>query len=479
VTRFRDGELEGRDPASWPGEWDASKEMPDGNAELSVFDLWATGPYPSRDIAARVATVDYATADTVQVRYRYEDGEVAHLDRLQELPSVRSVLVDAGTATLTRDLPQVEELMFLSSGKFDTSLLARLPNLRTLVLHGFHGPSLPEQLAEHSPRLRHLLVERPIRETLAPLARLEEIETARLFWASTLEPLKDCVNIRWLDSGAERGWSKLTALTWLTHVKMSSSSMRDLRIVKHWPHLRSLTCTSNKLASIAGVETLEHLTILGIRTLQRISLEPLSGLSSLEKLGVSCPVGGEWDLSPLHGLVSLKRLALDLGKEDAPPASVANLGFLPDTVTLEELSLRFMTVVDPDLSRLFRYPRLRSCVLYQPDADQFGALEKRFPSADLRYTRRLETANAVYESDHFTIRRAGTTHYFISRDMHGLLGVDNNYDAADEIARILELNAAAAEVEIEAESQAVTIRSTDLNNLRRAAEALAAHVASG
>jgi hypothetical protein len=441
---------------------------------LDVFDLWAAGPYPSRDIAATVPSVDDATASTVQVRYRYEAGDVANLDALDALPSARSVLVDAGTVTLTRDLPHIEELMFLSSGKLDTSLLSRLPNLRTLVLHGFHGPSLPEQLATHNPHLRHLLVERPVRETLAPLTRLNELETSRLFWAGSVEPLKDCTGLRWLESGSERGWSKLTGLNRLTHVKMTPSSMRDLRIVKRWPNLRSLTCTSNRLASIAGVEALEHLAILGVRTLQRISLEPLSGLKSLEKLGVSCQVGGPWDLSPLHELPHLKRLSLELGKEDGPPATVANLTFLPDTETLEDLSLRYVALLDPDLFLLLRYPRLRSCVLHQPDASQLRALREQLPDVDLRQTRAYGATTVVTKIGALAIQRASSDHYFISRDMHQLLGVDTNYEAAQEVVRLLELNAATAGIEVDAEAQAVTIRATDQGVLQRAAEIIAA-----
>jgi len=108
--------------------------------------------------------------------------------------------------------------------------------------------------------------------------------------------------------------------------------------------LRVLNISGTKISSLAGIEALRELEILYADFGLFSNLEPLTGLSRLRALDVSCNLADLADVTPLAGIVGLERLYL-------AHCDVVSIAPIMGSPSLRLLSLAGTAVPEAEIAR--------------------------------------------------------------------------------------------------------------------------------
>lgn len=363
-----------------PAGADIPEQRPAVIRHLSYDDMDPPARAAAR--AEDIVPIELVEPGDLQVRVgsrRDHRHEPVDLDRLADFPSVRSVYA-LRPIRARRPLASIEELL-TSMLPPDVETLRNLPNLKRLYSARFirstatrlDPSALPTSLealnvARHSlaggwdkkmpadgpPRFADLL-------RLTSLRRL----TLRDCWpGDSVAPLAGLTSLVALDCDAPNGWSKLGTLTALEAVTAVRPQLANLKALRTWTRLRSLTVGNGGVKSLAGIDAFQQLERLTLFLVRIADLSSLAGLSKLEEI-VMRGLTTVTDLAPLGHLPALRRLEIErvgIGARD--DIHIRSIKPLASAAALEEALLPGVSIDDGDVTPLIGLPRLRRVKLY-------------------------------------------------------------------------------------------------------------------
>jgi Leucine-rich repeat (LRR) protein len=378
--------------------------------------------------------------------------EPAELDRLNEIESLESVIVDR-PIRLTRPLPGVRELIVttLVSPPDDTTL-RYLPNLRRLCLGRSQGESrIDLRTLVAMPDLEDLRFDASQVSGIEPIAGLTRLRRLRIENQTfeSIAPLTAATELRWLAIGWWKGMDRLGSLTELEHVELNEGTVSSLRAFREWRRLRSLTIFGRRLKSIAGIEQFEALEDLFLYNTAVADLAPLAASASLRRLRLDMPTKVA-DFAPIARLERLESLIVNF--KGARSASVPRLADLSGLRNLRDLALikadgegwRFLLDL-PDLRRIQLFGSV--------DADAPDLIQGQFPGA------RVDVRPVTLRSPSVDVKRLPDGRYSIYADVSDLLGVNDNFEAEERLrGRLLQADPELLDrLEFDSEADALSV----------------------
>jgi len=247
-------------------------------------------------------------------------------------------LILAGKPVPTAWVPYVKELEFEGTDLADLSPLARLTELRRLVLGRSGGGKLPAPVRNLAPlagltALLELSLDRAPVSDLRPLSGLTALQT--LSFNHT--PVDDVTPIGSLAALRELSfdWTlvaelkPLGTLSGLRKLSFDATKVSDLRPLAGMTALQILSCNKTQVSDVTPLAALTELQRLSLSGTAVSNLRPLAGLTALRTL--SCNKTQVRDVAPLAGLTELRELCL--GK--TPVSNLRPLAGLTALILLE------------------------------------------------------------------------------------------------------------------------------------------------
>jgi hypothetical protein len=456
-----------------------------------TFDDMERAPRGGIARAENIVPLECVEPGDVQVRVgglrRYGNQAPVDIDRLADFPSVSSVYALC-SVRLRRPLPHVQELLATATAP-DAETLRNLPNLerlysgwlirsRATVLDPTALPASLEALSV----ARHSLAggwekktpaDGPVR--FADLLRLTGLRRLRLrhCWpGDSVAPLAALTSLTHLDCDAPNGWSALRTLTALEDVVAVRPSVANLKALRSWTRLRSLTLGNAGVKSLAGIEAFRELERLTLFLLRLSDLSPLAGLPRLDGV-ILRGLTKVNDLTPLGDLPALRRLevwTVGIGPRD--DVHVRSVRPLAMATKLEDVFLSDVYIDDGDVTPLIGLPRLKRVKVYGDVEQSMLELRRARPDVvvDWRPAERRsgERVGVVYLQKPVE----GTTEWWMSEDLTELLGTCTNYDAERRLVNRVrvENSSLLKQLDFDTEGDAVVVRAKTKADLVALAE---------
>ena len=286
---------EDRDRGRFDAIDDADRLRRPAVVQRLTFDELAL-PGPAFRDTRHLVPIESVRAGDEQVfaaRGQRGSGEpVIDLDPLADHPSVRSVVAST-TVRARRPLPQVDELLLFGQTVVpDSETLRNLPGLEQLWA-GW-APGGPFDVAALPDGLRALGVCRhnlPAGSEAAPrfaeltrFAGLRHLALNHCWPGDSVAPLAGLPALVRLRADAPSGWSALRACPALEDVSAIGPRMANLRALRTWTRLRTLTLTGASVRALAGMEAFAALERLRLVMLTVTDLAPLAELPALRRV---------------------------------------------------------------------------------------------------------------------------------------------------------------------------------------------------
>ena len=286
---------EDRDRGRFDAIDDADRLRRPAVVQRLTFDELAL-PGPAFRDTRHLVPIESVRAGDEQVfaaRGQRGSGEpVIDLDPLADHPSVRSVVAST-TVRARRPLPQVDELLLFGQTVVpDSETLRNLPGLEQLWA-GW-APGGPFDVAALPDGLRALGVCRhnlPAGSEAAPrfaeltrFAGLRHLALNHCWPGDSVAPLAGLPALVRFRTDAPSGWSALRACPALEDVSAIGPRMANLRALRTWTRLRTLTLTGASVRALAGMEAFAALERLRLVMLTVTDLAPLAELPALRRV---------------------------------------------------------------------------------------------------------------------------------------------------------------------------------------------------
>ena len=300
----------------------------------------------------------------------FDQRQIAQLKTLNKVDLGRYQLDDYA---IVGQLEKLEYLRFRCARSSDLSPLARCRNLQELhIVQDQVGPkrALDLSFVAGLKKLKSIEINAWNGQSLdlAPLAELQDLQSATLRPVENLAPLKRLTNLEKLDIAFGR--------------------FDSLSELQGFFYLKELDVSFNKVADVTPLRNLKTLENIDLENTNVIDLSPLARLTSLRQLrlgevnspihvakGFSKPEESDaTDLTPIQNLPDLK--SLFLGNRKIKP------GVLGEMTQLEQVSLSNGSEVD--LNELRGLPHLKSLYLEAPPAN-YSNVVKEIPSLEILF----------------------------------------------------------------------------------------------
>jgi len=483
---------EDRDRGRFDAIDDADRLRRPAVVQRLTFDELAL-PGPAFRDTRHLVPIESVRAGDEQVfaaRGQRGSGEpVIDLDPLADHPSVRSVVAST-TVRARRPLPQVDELLLFGQTVVpDSETLRNLPGLEQLWA-GW-APGGPFDVAALPDGLRALGVCRhnlPAGSEAAPrfaeltrFAGLRHLALNHCWPGDSVAPLAGLPALVRFRADAPSGWSALRACPALEDVSAIGPRMANLRALRTWTRLRTLTLTGASVRALAGMEAFAALERLRLVMLTVTDLAPLTGLPRLADVEL---VGLQRvpDLAPLGTLPSLRRLVVArAGGEYRDIVHVDSLRPLAAAQALEEVVLTGTVVDDGDLAPLAELPALRRVVAFGEVSDAVAALRRARPDIDVTWHGAGAPPGERVGAVLLRPPLDGMPRWWIREDLTALFGVSTNAAAEARLRAALasEDRALLARLSFDTEADAVHVDGEREDDLRAVARAIGRLVRPG
>lgn len=329
----------------------------------------ATAPVEVADDPAAVAAVEAAATavrrnsrgSVVEVDYRGKSVELADLERLRQLPNLRSLLLsdtgidDDGLRLLTN----IETLVHLDLRNCPISNpglepLSRLTQLRGLKLSGQSGACTVDDMG------------------MKYLAELQSLQVLGL-------------DFLWI---SELGLSSLSELPQLRELYLAETTVGNeaLEVISRFPELRRLRLARTQidgqgLVHLAPLDKLEDLDLSECLQLTDSATEPLGELDGLKKLNLWRVNLTDEGIRPVSKLTALEWLNLDNTR-----LSDAGMPYLSGLKQLQFLHLGSTQISDVGLVHLESLNALRELIVTRTAVTETGAskLQQALPELDIQ-----------------------------------------------------------------------------------------------
>ena len=452
---------------------------PEQVRQVTFEDEWAER---SAALAGHVVPLELVRAGDEQVGVftrlrRAERTGPAELDRLADVPTVESV-VGLGTVIARTPLPHVRELYASAT---DEETLANLPNLRRLRIGSGldRRPLDPEAVPAGVVDL--ICGGRTLGGSVTGVAGLTGLERLRMRSVETdsAEPLGGLTRLRWLAVMAGKGFAALADLVALEDLRLEvAGSLASLKRFGGWSGLRRLHLDGRGLKSLAGAEAFGALESVFLYRTGVRDLAPLAGLPALSTVRLDHP-HPDIDLAALGALPELRELRIDM-LTISSTGSLPSLRFLRGARSLERLVLQGVEIADADLSPLHELDRLRVVDLFGSYGGQVDDLRASLPAARIASVSPVAEDGPAAAVGPIRYRRLDTGRWSIFQDVSDLLGTRSNIEADGAVRGALrdEDPALLERLELDSEPDALAITAEREDDIRRAAEIVAA-LASG
>lgn len=406
---------------------------------------------------------------------RHDWGPPTSLDALAGRPDVDSV-VGIGPVVARVPLPGVRELV---AGLADDETLRNLPNLEWLSVHEAVGGGALDPGAIPASVRWLLCGVGTFGSPEAVADRLPDLERLRMrgFWnGRSIEPLAPLSGLRWLHVDPGKGLQhlgKLEALERLELDLVDGPKLTGLTRLRKLTRLRSLRLVGSGVRGLDGLGDLAALEELDLERAAVAELAPLAGHPALASVRIEHP-RGLTDLTPLGALPTLRRLVVRFGGV-GPRVEVPSLEWLRAAGALEELELSGVDASGADPAPLYGLERLRAVKL----VGRFAAGER-----ELREGLRAQDVELFCDGEPPARTAVGPVSYVrlddgtwsIFEDATLPLGVDTNYEAEERVRGAIrdEDGELHDRLTFDSEAGALSITAQSENDIRRAAEMVAA-----